>query len=121
MTPVAGAVADFELPAVARAHEPFAIDEAIGDPAAVVWAAIVDHHEPAAAEPGDCDGTAVVTSRDHGADLDGPDIELGDVDPAVVGVKAKLVEELRGDRAHAATVANASDTAGTRWPTGRNC
>ena len=96
-----------------RAHQPLALDVAIGDPAAVVRALVRDHDQPARAEPSDRDRARAIAGREDLANAQGP--QLVQLRATVVRVVAQLVEDLRLDRAHdLATVGHPSDSRGGR-------
>jgi hypothetical protein len=58
-------MADLELPAVTRADQALPVDEAVGDPAAIVRAGIGDHDEAPAAQSCHRDVLAMHTRRHH--------------------------------------------------------
>jgi len=82
---------------VACAHELFAVDEAIGDPAAVVRAPIVDDNQPPALEPRHGHRTRTVARAHHRADRH---VDVRDARRAVVRVVAQDVEELGSHGGH---------------------
>jgi len=102
---------------VASAHDDIAVDEAVGDPAAVVRADIVDDDQPAAREPADRDLACAGARREQRTDRNRIEIEVFHLGARVARVVAELVEKLRGDRAHAPNMHAGSDSP----PTGRYC
>ncbi len=88
---------------MAVADEQLAGDEAIADPAAIVWALVGHDHDPAALEPGDRHCTRTVPSRDDTTDgnID-RDIEVDELRHPVIGVVTELVEQLCVEGSHAA-------------------
>jgi hypothetical protein len=94
---------------VPRADEQLALDVAVTDLAAVVRALVVDDDHGAALEPRHCDGARTITRRDDAPDRH--EAELVQLRPAVVRVVAQLVEELRVDGTHHATLREGSDPA----------
>lgn len=102
----ARAAARFELPAVARAHQPLARDETVTDPAAVVRALVLHDHDPAALEPRYRDRSRPVARAHDPPDrhVDPPGLveaQVGELRHPIVGVIAKLVDQLCAKRAHA--------------------
>lgn len=92
---------------MASADELLALDVAVADPAAVVRALVGDDDQLAG--PQACDRHRAGTiARGHDlADLD--ERQLVQLRPTVVRVVAQLVENLRVDRPHGATLRNPSD------------
>src|SRR5262249_45360024 len=112
---LAAPVAGLELPAVTRADQPFTVDETVGDPAAIVRALVVDDDQPAARQPRDCHRAGTEPRGDHRPDREvGDVVDLGSATIRMIRIVAKLVEEQRGHRGHAATLLGRSDSR-ARW------
>ena len=80
------------------AHQPVAVDEAVGDPPAVVRALVVDDDQPPARQARHRNRLRSDPRSHDRTDRHEPD--LGQLGRTVVGVIPKNVKELGGQRAH---------------------
>lgn len=95
---LAATVAGNELPAVPRADQAVALDEAITDPATIVRTLVVDDDQRATRQPRDRDRTRAISGGDDATDRH--EAQLVKLWPAVVGVVPELVENLRVEGSH---------------------
>ena len=95
---------------MARADEAVALDVAVADTAAVVWADVVHDDQAATAQAGDRDRADTVAGRDQGPH--GNEADLVERHAPVVGVVAELVDDLGLDRGHGPSLGAPSDVKG---------